>query len=202
MGADDLGTREPSERAAEAGGGATVSRAEYEAIHGRMRMWLRRWFVERIGERGQVPDDLCQKTWMAVWRAVSTGQYDPSRSALTTFVYAVAQNMYRQHAKTASRSKVRGADGLEEFEDDEMPTGAGEATGLAEMIERVRRALAGGAGAAGLTADEVQVLSLLSRGESDRGLAERLGVAPSTANARKRAALEKLRRYLGGGEGK
>ena len=35
-----------------------------------------------------------------------------------------------------------------------------------------------------------------ARGESDRALAKRLGVAPSTLNVRKRGALEKLRRFL------
>lgn len=170
-----------------------TSQAEFEAIHGRMRHWLRRWFADRVGDRDQLADDLSQRTWMAVWRAVSQGLYDPRRAALTTFVYAVAQNIFRQHAKTAARARARGS--VAPMEEDDHPAGDRDDPGLAELIERVRTALRGGV-EIGLSPEEIQVLSLVARGESDRGLAERLGVAPSTANARKRAALGKLRRYL------
>jgi DNA-binding CsgD family transcriptional regulator len=36
----------------------------------------------------------------------------------------------------------------------------------------------------------------VSEGETDRELARRLKISPSTANARKRAAFQKLRLYL------
>ena len=71
-----------------------------------------------------------------------------------------------------------------------------DAVAEAELLEAVRRIVRDGAD--GLTAEHRRVLSLLGAGSTDRDLARELGVAASTANARKGAALSALRAHLEG----
>ncbi len=178
---------------------AAGDRQAFEAFHARLGPWIKRHFLERSGGRTDLAEDLSQKTWTGVWQAVAARRYDPERSALSTFVYAVAQNVWRQHMRRLGRSGVTA-----EF-DEQSSKGVGGAGGdavpvedeaaLAELLDAVRRALRGDM--PGMTDADVQVLGLIARGMSDRDLAVALGVAPSTAHARKRATLDKLRGRLG-----
>lgn len=173
---------------------AAGDRAAFEAFHTRLGPWIKRHFLERSGGRTELAEDLSQKTWTGVWQAVAARRYDPERSALSTFVYAVAQNVWRQHMRRVGR-----AGPTAEF--DEQVQGGGDAgavedeAALAETLDVIRRALRGDM--PGMTEADVQVLGLIARGMSDRDLAVALGVAPSTAHARKRATLDKLRGRLG-----
>lgn len=178
-------------------------RALFDDAHARLAGWVRARFATRLAMAHQhLIDDLAQRTWVAVWQALDSGTYDPSRSALSTFIYAVSENIWRQHAKTASREAARGQGRLDA--DADLPgltVEPAQAVQLAEGLELVRACLGGagvgaGAGGAALTPDEVQMLQLLSRGVTDRALAEHLKIAPSTAHARKRAALDKVRKAL------
>ncbi|MBX3376722.1 MAG: sigma-70 family RNA polymerase sigma factor [Phycisphaeraceae bacterium] len=161
--------------------------AAFEALHKRLSGGLRKLFVERSGGRSDVADDLIQRTWVGVWQALRSGRYDPARSAISTFVYAVGHNMWLQHlrSRAAGRSEV-------DTEHEAVFTGPD--SDLAEVLEAIRACLRGEAG--GLTPDERVILRLSGTGSSDRDLAARLSVSPSTANARKRAAFDKLRRHL------
>jgi RNA polymerase sigma-70 factor (ECF subfamily) len=174
---------------------AAGDRAAFEAFHTRLGPWIRRHFLERCGGRADVAEDLSQKTWTGVWQAVAARRYDPERSALSTFVYAVAQNVWRQHMRRQGR-----AGPTAEFDEHAQGPADGapveDAAGLAEMLDVIRRALRGDM--PGMTEADVQVLGLIARGMSDRDLAVALGVAPSTAHARKRATLDKLRGHFGG----
>lgn len=175
---------------------AAGDRAAFEAFHTRLGPWIKRHFLERSGGRVDLAEDLSQKTWTGVWQAVASRRYDPERSALSTFVYAVAQNVWRQHIRRAGR-----AGSTAEFDEQAQGAPRGEEIGvddeaaLAETLEVLRRALRGDM--PGMTEADVQVLGLIARGMSDRDLAVALGVAPSTAHARKRATLDKLRGRLG-----
>lgn len=185
---------------------AAGDRQAFEAFHTRLGPWIRRHFLERSGGRVDLAEDLSQKTWTGVWQAVAARRYDPERSALSTFVYAVAQNVWRQHMRRLGRSGPTA-----EFDEQSqigLSGGAGGVGGrgadtpsvedeaeLAEVLEVIRRALRGDM--PGMTEADVQVLGLIARGMSDRDLAVALGVAPSTAHARKRATLDKLRGRLG-----
>ena len=40
-----------------------------------------------------------------VWKALREGQYDPERSAITTFVYAVANNAWLSHLRGFAREQ-------------------------------------------------------------------------------------------------
>lgn len=176
--------RSLAQLAAAAAGG---DRAAFESLHRRLSGGLRKIFFERSGGKADVADDLIQKTWVGVWQALTTGRYDPARSAISTFVYAVAHKMWLQHLRARPPTQDA-ADVNAEAPMDQPPAE------LAEVLQAVRECLAGPLG--GLTDDERAILRLSGTGASDRDLAARLSVSPSTANARKRAAFDKLRRHL------
>lgn len=166
---------------------ASGDRVAFESLHRRLTGGLRKIFIERSGGKADVADDLIQRTWVGVWQALSSGRYDPARSAISTFVYAVAHKMWLQHLR--ARGPLPDA---AEVDPGASPTGP--PAELAEVLEAVRACLRGEAG--DLTPDERAILRLSGTGASDRDLAARLSVSPSTANARKRAAFDKLRRHL------
>lgn len=144
-----------------------------------------------------VAEDLAQRTWTALWRVMKEGRFDRSRARLSTLVYAIALNMWRQHA----RSSARAAGALDEAD---LALGTGDSPDAlveqAELIDLVRAAMQGEL--EGITPEDAAVLRLVARGVGDRELAAKLGVAPSTANSRKRAALGKLAAHLEGRDGR
>lgn len=164
----------------------TTDATAFALAHARLDRWLRRTLRERVGN-DDTAEELTQRTWAAVWSSVASGRYDPNRSAISTYVYAVARNVHRQWlaerkpAGVAPESSAAAPDPLYE----------------AEVIDAVRRALRE-PGAAGLSPEDATILRAIGRGDegSDRSLAVLLGIAPSTAHARKKAALATLRAYL------
>lgn len=166
---------------------ASGNRQAFESLHRRLTGGLRKLFLQRSGNKADIADDLIQRTWVGVWQALSSGRYDPTRSAISTFVYAVAHKMWLQHLR--ARPPVQHEPELDSGVSHDQPD-----TELAEVLEAVRACLRGEAG--DLTPDERAILRLSGSGASDRDLAARLSVSPSTANARKRAAFDKLRRHL------
>jgi RNA polymerase sigma factor (sigma-70 family) len=172
---------------------AQGDRPAFDAIHRRLSGGVRKLFLDRSAGRADLAEELGQRTWVGVWQSISTGKYDPSRAAISTFVYAVASKVWLQHLRGAKRG-VGSADALE------AAFGAGddpaEAIHAAELIQAVRQCLAAPVSEGGLTEDERWLAQAAATGASDRDLARRLSISPSTANARKRAALEKVRRYL------
>ncbi|MFT3684947.1 MAG: sigma-70 family RNA polymerase sigma factor [Phycisphaerales bacterium] len=159
---------------------------DFSRAHAALAGWTRRRLSDLCGDP-HVGEDLAQQTWKAVWEACSTGRYDPKRSAMSTFVYAVGQNVFRHWARRQATAAAW-ADSV--VPDEPQPEPADEA----EVIDEVRRVVRDGL--PGLGSEHVQVLRLLGQGLTDRELAKELGVAPSTANARKRAALDGLREHL------
>lgn len=148
-------------------------------------------------------DELAQQTWIVFWKALSQGRYDPSRARLSTYLYAIAANIWLRHVRSATSGRK---DQSLEFADESAIVGkqagasadapsAINAQAEAEVLEIVRLAISGDA-AAGLTADERDVLRAIADGRSDRELATALGIAPSTAHVRKRSAMDKLRQFL------
>jgi RNA polymerase sigma factor (sigma-70 family) len=180
--------RSLADLAAAAAGG---DKPAFAALHKRLSGGLRRLFMDRSGNKTEVTDDLLQRTWVGVWQSVSRGRYDPAKSAISTFVYAVAHKMWLQHLRSAPGTPkgTGGESPLESLETTDSPDVA-----LAEVLDAIRSCLRGDMG--NLSPDEREILRLCGSGASDRDLAARLSVSPSTANARKRAAFEKLRRHL------
>jgi RNA polymerase sigma factor (sigma-70 family) len=166
--------------------------AAFEQIHRRLDGGLRRQFVARAG-KADVADDLAQRTWMAVWKAFQEGKYHPERAAISTFVYAVGMKVWLQHLRKNRRPVGQLPEALAEASGDDADPAL--TLRFAELLDAVREGVK--AGAAGpLSEEERWIVQEAARGESDRTLAKRLGVAPSTLNVRKRGALEKLRRFL------
>ncbi len=149
----------------------------------------------RVGGDAHRADDLSQRTWAGLWRSLRTGNYDPSRSAITTYVYAVAYRTWLHDMRTS-----RAGPGIESVGETIDMEGPGDsvapdaAADLAQAIDAVRSALAGAE--QGLDPEERDLLRAIAAGESDRSIAKRLGLAASTVNVRKQGAMSKLRRIL------
>lgn len=166
---------------------------EFTSAFARFGPWVRRTLLQRVNNRHDVADDLSQRVWKGVFEALKDRRYDPSRSALSTFIYAVMQNVHREFARGESRQMAR-TDAAVHLHVE--PTEADPASLMdeAESIDRVRAALAGTL--TGLEPTDAEVLRLLALGATDRELARKLNVSPSTAHARKRVALDRLRAAL------
>jgi RNA polymerase sigma factor (sigma-70 family) len=185
------GDRSLAELCAAAAGG---DRAAFDAIHQRLAGGVRKLFLDRTSGRSDTAEELCQRTWVGVWQSLSRGKYDPSRAAISTFVYAVASKVWLQHLRGMRRGAAGPVDAIEGvFGGGDDPA---DAVHAAELIQAIRDCLAAPSGEGGLTEDERWFAQAAAGGASDRELARRLSVSPSTANARKRAVLEKVRRFL------
>lgn len=176
-------------------GSSSGDERAFEALHKRLTPGLKRLLLVRANQRHDVVDDLAQRTWAAVWQALREGRYDESKSAITTFVYAVGYKLWLQHLRKEGRAAETFQSADAAFDQaagtDDDP---GSAARAAELIDAVRACLRDDD--SGLSGDERRLLRSTAEGASDRDLARELGLAPSTINARKRAALDKVRRYL------
>lgn len=175
-----------AELAARAGRG---DRDAFDQLHRRLDGALRRHW-RRKGVSEAVADDLSQRTWMGVWRACSNGAYDPSRAAITTFVFAVATKQWLQHLRKGGRPDAS----EESLQSIEGPNGSG--AEAAEALDAIR-AIMEGRRPAGLSEQDRWLLRSTADGMTDRELAARLRTAPSTAHSLRKGAIEKLRRALG-----
>jgi RNA polymerase sigma factor (sigma-70 family) len=162
----------------------------FTRLHDRLGGGIRNLFLQRTGQ-ADIAEDLCQRTWSAFWQAIKAGKYDPGRAAVSTFLYAIGTKIWLQHLRTTRRAARRNAE-WEPIEDIGGPNPV-DAMGSGELLQAVRDCLAG---AGDLTEEDRWLVRSVAAGETDRSLAKRLGVSPSTANARKRAAFDKVRRHL------
>lgn len=147
--------------------------------------------------REDLADELAQLTWITFWRAMEGGKYDPSKARLSTFLYAVAANIWLRHCRSVGRShREQSVEGIEAFGENDAPAPMEEAASAA-ILELLRSLMTSGEPRAGLSDDDRAVLRSIATGRSDRELASELQVAPSTAHARKKHVLQKVREYLG-----
>ena len=148
--------------------------------------------------REELADELSQLTWITFWKALESGKYDPAKARLSTFLYAVAGNIWLRHRRAAGRPKhTQGLEGIEELAQSDAQESSEQAN-FAASLDLLRSLMLGQEPRAGLTEDDRAVLRSIAAGRSDRELASELRVAPSTAHARKRSAIEKVREYLAG----
>ncbi len=182
-------TSPPSDLTDAAARVARGDRVAFEMIHRRLDPGLRRLLSKRTPDATLI-DDLLQRTWSGVWEACAAGRYDPSRSAISTFVYAVASNTWLRHLRGVKKTDPASPDELTKLSDPE----SADAASLAEALDLVRRALDGRF--ADLNEQERWILRMSSEGAGDRTIATRLGISPSTANQAKQSAFGKLRRIL------
>jgi DNA-directed RNA polymerase specialized sigma24 family protein len=147
--------------------------------------------------------------WLGLYEAFAQGRYDPTRSSITTFVYAIAAKTWLRYLRQATRPERAGAgggagggsdnrDGSGGDDVEALPEGdePGSEVGSAELLEAVRRCLRERGTAGALTDEEQAIIVAAAAGASDRTLADRMGLAASTVNAKKQSGWEKVRRYL------
>ena len=184
-------SRDPVDENGElAAGVAAGQRTAFERLHARLDAGLRRMFIRRSGGRGDLADELGQQTWGRLWQAGLEKRYDPTRSAVSTYVYAIANNVWLQHYRAARRSATA------ELSDDMRREDAGDdALAHAELLEAVRDCLHG-PGPSAMSPDERFIVVELARGGTERELASTLRIAASTVHARKLSGHEKLRNCL------
>lgn len=170
----------------------------FERLHARLGAGLQRFLRKRVGARPEVVEDLAQRTWTAAWSALRERRYDPHRAAFTTFLYGIACKVWLQSARMSPRA-ASATDDLDGFATDlfggDDPAHFQQ---VCELLDAVRAVLNGDTRSADWTPDERDILRGVAAGESERDMARRIGLAPSTINSRKRLALQKLRTYLGG----
>jgi RNA polymerase sigma factor (sigma-70 family) len=168
----------------------------FEALHRRIGPGLRRMLAQRLGAGSEAEiDDLSQRIWIAIWQALRSGAYQPELAAFTTFAYAVAYRTFLYHARQSAVHRSRVAE-FDIGDSAGTPAPSPEsAQHLAALLETLRAVLRGESSEP-LNADDRAILRAIAEGESDRSLAARLGLSPSTANARKQAALGRVRRLL------
>lgn len=166
-----------------------------KSLHDRLDGGVRRFFARRIGTTRHALDELSQRTWVAVWQSLNEHRYDPTLSAISTYVYAVAYKIWLQWCRrhSAVRASTHAIDDLA-LQLIDRNRGPGDAMHAAELIDAMRECLEGGL--AGLLSEERMVVEGMALGLTERELAARIKVAPSTVNARKRAGLAKLRRCM------
>jgi RNA polymerase sigma-70 factor (ECF subfamily) len=172
-------------------------REAFEQLLRRFEPGLKRVLLRRSGGQAEVCDELAQQTWIAVWEALREQRYDPQKSAISTFIYAVAHKLWLQHLRSTSAAPLSGGV-LGASLGDSSAAGENPATWLhlAELLDAMRACLHATGTPLSLTADERRIVIGLSGGESERALAAKLGVVASTVHARKQMAYRKLRQCL------
>lgn len=163
----------------------------FAQAHSALAAWIRRRLTDLTSDQ-HAADDLAQQTWQAVWESISQGRYDPNRAALSTFAYAISQNVYRRWLRrqttAAAHAPAIAANAHQPADEQLTPLQD------AEIIDELRRVLRDGS--PGFSEESRRTLHLIARGLTDREIALELAVAPSTANARKQAALDAIRKHL------
>ncbi|MGE0479263.1 MAG: RNA polymerase sigma factor [Phycisphaerae bacterium] len=166
----------------------------FEGLHARLDAGLLRWLTRRCGGREELAHDLAHRTWVEVWRCLRAEKYDAERAAFSTFLYAVAYKVWQRHGRDSARAAT-GLDELAAAIADDDPT-LHDTLADAELVDAIRACLAATSPPFALTLDEREVAFGLASGETERSLADKLGLAPSTVHARKLSAHAKLRRCL------
>ena len=166
----------------------------FETLFRRLGPAVRRMLVGRTRGNEHLADDLSQRTWAGLWQSFQTNAYDSSRSAITTYVYAIAYRTWLHSVRQSTSGLERDTVRLGETEPVHLGPDLESSSDLAGAIEAVRGALQGRENDLG--DEDRDMLRAIAAGESDRAIAKRLGLAPSTVNARKQTALGKLSRIL------
>jgi RNA polymerase sigma factor (sigma-70 family) len=171
--------------------------AAFEGLHRRLGGGLRNFIQRRVGGAEELVEELAQAAWVEVWRSLDRGTYDPGKARITTFVYAVGYKMVLRYQRDRRRGGGVGA--LPGVADDPalwLHEALADTLHTSELVDAVRDCLRRPGSVHSLTAEERAVALGAATGRSERDLAGALGLAPSTVNARKKSAYEKLRKCL------
>ena len=157
-----------------------------------MKRVLLRW----TGGHIELSEELAHDAWVAVWDVLRDGRYDAKKAAISTFVYAVAHKLWLRHLRRTQRAPLSYGVLDEMLAASEGTDNPATTLQVAELLDAVRACLHADGTPFSLSAGERRIAIGLATGESERSLADQLGVAPSTVHARKILAYKKLRRCL------
>jgi RNA polymerase sigma-70 factor, ECF subfamily len=135
-----------------------------------------------VGDR-QGAEECTQDVFVALWRGAAS--YDPARSRVSTWLYAITRN---RSLDLIRRRAVRPVELMDSPPSRDQSPDASEIAAASERAERVSAALAE------LPEPQLEVLKLAYfEGLSHSEIAERLGIPVGTVKSRVRLALERLR---------
>jgi RNA polymerase sigma factor (sigma-70 family) len=172
----------------------------FASIQQRLLPGLKRLFLERAPGKHDLADDLSQRTLLGLWEALRRGRYDPSKAAITTFAYAVANKVWLQHLRAGGRADaaVDRYTRLVATPASARTFDAQDESEFAALVQSLRDVIADRESADEvLSSEERWLVRSWAMGESDRTLAKKMGIAPSNVNFRKQGIYAKLRAYLG-----
>ncbi|GEM_PF-1631495 len=160
------------------------------------------FFRDKCKGKHDLIEDLSQKSLVGLWQALSRGRYDPQRSAITTFAYAIGHKVWLQHLRATGRRDAA-IDRYTRLVAQAQPRSTaadrkslGEEAAHASLLEATRAVLSESSQTPVLSDDERWLLRAWAGGQSDRDLAKAMGIAASNVNVRKQRAYAKLREYL------
>ncbi len=174
----------------------------FECLHRGLHDRVCAFFRRRLGNRDLV-EELAQRTWVEVWRSLDRGQFDPERASFSTYLLGIGSKVFLRHCRTEKRTRDH-TPAIHALFERQQSDREGESSvtetehvlDLCSTLEALRDCVERARAGRRLTALDVKILERVLAGRSERETAVDIGVAPSTVNARKQAALEFLRRCL------
>lgn len=169
----------------------------FEAIHARLAGGLRRFLARRCGQSPELIEELAQRAWVELWRAMRERRYDPDRAAVTTYLYSLSFKLWMKHSRESRASALE-----DELLDAALSAGVSEvdhpadALHTSDLLSALAGCLAADNGPNALTALERDIVTALAAGKGERTLADERNIAPSTVHAHKQRALAKIRNCL------
>ncbi len=152
----------------------------YPAVH--------RYLRRRVGP--ELADDLAAETFTLAFR--QRHRYQPERPDIAAWLYGIAGNLLRQHARAEQRRLRAYARVVPD------PAGPDVGDGVAERVDATATACRAALAVADLPAEQREVLLLLAWTDLDcAGIARALGVPPGTVRSRLHRARQRLRCQLG-----
>jgi len=176
---------------------AAGDRSAFERLHERFAPGLMRFILKRVDGNADLAEELAHLTWIAAWDALRQGKFDSQRGAFSTFLYGVGSKYWLRHRRDArTDARITAAIGQAQSPAHASPADPAGTMAFVELLQDVRDLLFGESGPQTLSPEEREVLLESARGTSERDLAARLRLAPSTINARKQSGYAKMRRAL------
>ena len=144
-------------------------------------------FMQRQGTTSELAEDIAQEVLLTVWRKASF--FDPSRAAVSSWIFAIARNLRIDRLRRDQRSKLHEVYELVEPEAPPRPDGL---LDIGERERRVANALAE------LPSEQLQVVKLsFFEGHAHGDIARILEIPLGTVKSRLRLAVGRLSQFLG-----
>ncbi len=171
-------------------------------VHNRLSAGLVTHFLRRLsaGEFAdrQTAEELAQRTWIEFWKALQGGTYDPARSRPSTFLYAIAGNIWLRHRREQGRKKPARLGDAAEWALELAAEEFHDASSLADTLDLIRGVIDGDDSSNPFSTDERQMLRWIAQGHTERDIAGFLALSASTTHERKRSLLSRFNAFLVG----